>query len=626
MTVNPDLSVVVSFVGQLRHAGVRHVCISPGSRSTPLTAACVREPALRTWLLLDERSAGFFAVGLARMTKQPVVLVCTSGTAAANYFPAVMEARQSRVPLLIVTADRPPELRGVGSNQTVDQVKLYGAYVKWQTDMPTPDGGALLDEQSRTAVFRATAAALAEPAGPVHINWPFREPLLPPVAVADRVAATGSEAEDGSLIDGIVDTGRPDAATSSLPLPGGQPFVRVRRGVRSLPDSDLRALADELSGRERGLLVCGPQDDPRLAESLRLLADALRYPLLADPLSQARTVSGNATLVIDTYDVMLRAWHRAGADSREALRPEVVLRFGQTPTSKALGSFLSQHRNARQIVVDESENWQDPFFCATDVLACDAVDLVNRLVATVRQRAGSGFAQSWLAADASVAATRSSQLLTIPFDAASTTGAVREEAMFEGRLFVELAQLLPADAVLFVGNSMPVRDLDSFFPKGERPLHILANRGVSGIDGVASTALGVAAGAAERGRKAVLVIGDVSFYHDANGLLAARQYGLDLTIILVHNDGGGIFSLLPQAQEDDVFPYFTTPHGLDFEPLVRMYGGVHTRIENWSHFKEAVTQSLRSPGLRVLEIRSNKEINAAWHQRIFDVCTEALSP
>ncbi|MHB1628301.1 MAG: 2-succinyl-5-enolpyruvyl-6-hydroxy-3-cyclohexene-1-carboxylic-acid synthase [Bacilli bacterium] len=673
MTVNPYLSVVVSFVAQLRDAGVEHVCISPGSRSTPLAAACAREPDLRTWILLDERSAGFFAVGLARMTKRPVALVCTSGTAAANYLPAVMEARQSRVPLLIVTADRPPELRGVGSNQTVDQVKLYGSFVKWQADMPTPDGAANLDEQARTAVFRAVAAAVAEPAGPVHMNWPFREPLLPPLAIRAFPSAAVSQPSSPPGRQSPPQHQQSQPRQPSPPV-GRQPFVRVRRGVRRFADGDLEALARDLTGAARGLIVCGPQDDQRLARSLRLLAEALQYPLLADPLSQARAADGRASMVVDSYDVMLRNRQRMGANLREALRPEVILRFGQTPTSKVLGSYLADHRGARQIVVDDTENWQDPFFCATDVLICDAVDLVVRLAAAVEQRPGSAFARDWLEADASVAAARSGQVMAVPKEFASSASAARtdgaadtaavgspfaidgsqsrpesadpsasswlstaspsstpsapphlpEEPLFEGRLFVELAHLLPEGSVLFAGNSMPVRDLDSFFPKGGRPLQIMANRGASGIDGVVSTALGVAAGAAESGRKVVLVIGDVSFQHDAGGLLAARQYALDLTVILVHNDGGGIFSFLPQSTPEDVFPYFSTPHGLDFEPLVRMYGGTHARIAHWSDFRESVAQSLRLPGLHVLEVRTDRETNAAWHQLIFDACSGVL--
>ncbi len=649
MTVNPDLSVVVSFVSQLRHAGVEHVCISPGSRSTPLTAACVREPALRTWSLLDERSAGFFAVGLARMTKRPVALICTSGTAAANYFPAVMEARQSRVPLLIVTADRPPELRGVGSNQTVDQVKLYGSYVKWQADMPTPDGGAMLDEQAKSAVFRAVSEATAEPAGPVHINWPFREPLLPPKGSNTSRAATEPEMADEPVHEPIVQATQSSTAAPLLARPGGRPFVRLRRGIRRLDDSDLRALADDLFQMARGLIVCGPQDDPRLALALRSLAEALQYPLLADPLSQARAAEGRESMVVDAYDVLLRNRRKLHADIWETLRPEVVLRFGQTPTSKVLGSYLSEHRGVRQIVVDDAENWQDPFFCATDVFSCDAVDFAVRLAAAVEQRTESVFARGWLQSNASVAATLLMQTMAVSPEFAAAVGAnstasaprakgagqdhqgtpsspnLPEEPLFEGRIFVELAQLLPEGCVLFAGNSMPVRDLDSFFPKGERALRVMANRGVSGIDGVVSTALGTAVGAAALGRRVVLVIGDVSFYHDANGLLAARQYGLDLTIILVHNDGGGIFSFLPQSTQDDVFPYFSTPHGLDFEPIVRMYGGAYTRIANWVQFRHSVAQSLGSSGLHVLEVRTNRETNAVWHQRIFDACSGVLT-
>jgi 2-succinyl-5-enolpyruvyl-6-hydroxy-3-cyclohexene-1-carboxylate synthase len=614
------LSVSVgAFVGELVHAGVRHFCVCPGSRSTPLALTIARHAGAKLWMHVDERSAGFFALGLAKTRREPVVLVCTSGTAAANFLPAVIEAFYARVPLVVLTADRPHELRGVGAPQTIDQINLFGTHAKWFVDLAEPDAASEMLRYVRTVAGRAVAAALRGPAGPVHINCPYREPLMPNAELA--ASAPERRADD-------------------------RPYVAVSAGLRA-PDAPLVAqLAAELSSVERGLIVCGAQDDPALNEPLTQLAQVLGFPILADPLSGLRCGAHDRTLVLDSYDAFLR-------DSVfvERFAPELVLRFGAMPVSKPLLLYLEHHGACRQIIVDGDAGWNEPTLLASDIvhvdgrLLCIALleafnqtghkhyrgidDRVNPSVISVSPsteftlsaaeglRAGavaniaSGWAQAWRLA------------------AARTRAAIAEHMngiheLFEGKVFAELSALLTENTVLYVGNSMPIRDLDTFFSGGERPLRLLGNRGASGIDGVVSSALGASAAGVG---PTVLVIGDLSFYHDSNGLLASKLHGLNATIILLNNDGGGIFSFLPQAAEPEHFEtLFGTPHGLDFQPLAQTYGARYSRVSNWDAFRAAVRSGLDGDGLQVIEVPTERDRNVTLHREFWPLVSQALVP
>lgn len=586
MVENRDLQAVTAFVEELWEAGVRHVCISPGSRSTPLTMSIARDERFQAWSLLDERSAGFFALGLARQSGTPVALVCTSGTATGNYLPALMEARESRVPLLVLTADRPPELHHVGSNQTVDQLKLYGSFAKWFVEMPLPDATEVIVRHARTVAWRAATCALAAPAGPVHINWPFREPLIPPLN--EHWTATQTQPE---------------------------PILRHVFDATLEPSAEaLSVISSLLSGAKRGLIVCGPMANEDFPQAVSNLASLWNVPIFADPLSQVRCGIHDVSHVVDTYDVWLRNPHVA-----DTVQPDVILRFGQTPTSKVLCQYLSKQTQARQVVVDEVESWRDPFFSATDVVRANPALFCHRLSERLLERltttgtapvaaAGSAtWTKFWLAGNRRLQSVVQSIL--------------QDSDWFEGRVFVELNELLPPGATLFAGNSMPVRDLDSFFATREAAVQILANRGASGIDGVVSTALGVSAVAQG---PVVLVIGDISFYHDLNGLLAATRHNLNLLIILIHNDGGGIFSFLPQAAHPDTFSHFQTSHGIDFRQAVEMYRGSFERVEDWAAFREAVSSGMRRKGISVVELRTDGEANVSLHRTVFKRAEQVL--
>jgi 2-succinyl-5-enolpyruvyl-6-hydroxy-3-cyclohexene-1-carboxylate synthase len=489
----------------------------------------------------------------------------------------VAEAFLSRVPLVVLTADRPHELRDNGAAQTIDQLALYGHHVKWFFDLPEPDGSQMQVQLPHLAALaaRAVSTAAAEPAGPVHLNWPFRDPLVPARVAFDP-----------------------------------PPHVRVSNPWLAPPPKLVEDLAESLRDQPRGLLVVGPQDDPELAGPLARLSKRLGYPILADGLSNVRFGAHARSLVVDTFDAFLR-----DPATAQQLTPDVVVRIGAIPTSKPLLQFLEGQASTRQIVVDPG-GWRDPSRQATEVLHVDPRLLCAALTGVVDAEPDPRWATTWLAVHA--AARRA-------IDAHFAADA----ELSEGKLFAELGNLLPDGAVIYAGNSMPVRDMDSFLAQSDARLRCLSNRGANGIDGVVSSALG--ASAADAG-PVVLVIGDVSFYHDLNGLLAARKHGLDLLVILVNNDGGGIFSFLPQAETEGIGDgsnfelLFGTPHGLDFRPFVEGYGGRFERVEDWSRFGSAVAGGLAGGGLNVVEVPTDRGRNVAQHRAVWRAVAAALTP
>lgn len=590
--LDPTYAFVGAFVQELARGGLAHVCICPGSRSTPLALAFANQlaPRIKVWMHLDERSAAFFALGLARATRMPVALVCTSGTAVANFMPAVVEARQARVPLIVLTADRPPELRDAGAPQTIDQIRFYGAQAKWAVEMPLPEATDTLLRYARTAAARALTEASEAPAGPVQLNFPFREPLMPTVAVLPALPETALQGRAG-----------------------GQTYMTVTTDVALPPDTQVRALAARLGSEAHGLIIAGPMDEPELAAPLVVLARRLGYPILADPLSGLRCGPHDRMPILDAYDAFLR-----DADFVASTPPRLVLRFGAMPTAKPLLQYLQRYPEAEMIVVDRA-GWRDPTLLAATMLRADPLALCTALLAHGegdRRTQHDGRDERW--GDRWGEANRRSR-------AALAKGMAAIEEPFEPRAIAELATLLPDGATLFAGNSMPVRDIDTFFPSGERRIRILGNRGASGIDGVVSTALGVAA--AQDG-PVVLVIGDVSFYHDMNGLLAARQHGLDLTIVLLNNDGGGIFSFLPQAElagRDTFELLWGTPHGLDFRHAAALYGAAYTVADTWPAYREAVARGMAKGGLQIVEVPTERTRNVALHRQLWPAVSEALA-
>jgi len=568
---------VGAFVEELARAGVRHVCAAPGSRSTPLALMVAEHPRLKLWMHLDERSAAFFALGIARASGMPAAVLCTSGTAAANFFPAVVEAQAAGVPLLVLTADRPPELREVGAAQTIDQNRLYGAHAKWFVEVSMPEESPPMLRHARSLAHRAVATSLSSPPGPVHLNFPFREPLVP---VRGEVTASEARAAD-------------------------EPFVAVAQPALALHPDALAQLASMARDATRPLIVCGPQYDAELPEAAARLAAIIGAPILADPLSQLRWGAHDRDAVIEAYDATLRF-----PAHRDALTPDLVLRFGAVPTSRALLDFLGGLGSVPQVVVADAR-WPDPMLVASRVLRGDPAATCKALAGSLTgHRADDGWRRQWISLDAAA-----SRALRSFFDGL--------DEPFEGRALAEIADAVPDGGTLWVSSSMPIRDLDTFGRGGSRRVRVLANRGANGIDGVVSSALGAAA---VGDGPLVLAIGDIALYHDMNGLLAAKQHGLSATIVLVNNDGGGIFSFLPQASHPKHFErLFGTPHGLDFAHAARLYGAEYRHAETWDAFRSAVRAGIGRPGLTLVELRTERARNVELHRLAREAVGRALS-
>jgi 2-succinyl-5-enolpyruvyl-6-hydroxy-3-cyclohexene-1-carboxylate synthase len=397
----------------------------------------------------------------------------------------------------------------------------------------------------------------------VHLNFPFREPLIP--------------------------------AMRDVPHSGDAPASRVTTALRRASRESLAALAAELHAIPRGIIVCGPQDDDALPAAVAVLGRALGYPVLADPLSGVRCGEHDRSLIVSAYDAFLR-----DADLAAALLPDAVLRFGAQPTSKPLVQMLRACAGAREIVVDAEDGWTEPLPPGTEIVRADPTSFCDDL-ASAAGNAQSDWARTWMSCETSARAAIGSH-----FDG--------HAEISEPAVIADLASVLPDGATVFAGNSMPVRDLDSLFPAIERRIRFLANRGVNGIDGVVSSALGASTAAAPL----VLVIGDLSFYHDMNGLLAAKQHGVSATIVLVNNDGGGIFSFLPQAQHPERFEaLFGTPHGLDFSAAAAVYGLEFVRAATRAEFRAAVARSIASPGVQIIEVRTDRAENVGVHREIW---------
>lgn len=546
------------------------VCIAPGSRSAPLAMAFARHPRLRVMVHLDERCASFFALGLARTEGRPVALLCTSGTAAAEFHPAVIEASHSRVPLIVLTADRPPELREVGANQVIDQARLYGGAVRWYFDpgppQPPEDGGRFWRRLAARAVAEATGAA----PGPVHLNLPLREPLTPAVGTAPE------------------------------PLPAVGPPLHVAAARAAPEEADVDRLALALAAARRPLVVAGSMEDgERCLPALERLQRALGAPLLAEPTSQLRR-RGVAGLIV-AYDAMLRSrsWARRH-------RPDLVLRLGAVPTSKALGGFLSG-AGTPLVEVDPGGGWRDPELLAEQILRCDPALLLDALATRLEGPGGGSWLAGWEGADRAAQAELGRALEAAP--------------LHEGHVVRALAGALPRHTRLLVGSSMPIRDVDAFWPATSAEVHLSGNRGASGIDGVVSTAMGAAAGP----HPSALLIGDLSLYHDMNGLWAIRRHRLAPLIVVLDNDGGGIFSGLPQALHDDVFEeLFGTPLGLRLEDVARLYDLPFHLVETPAGLA-AVLERARSEAPAMVCARFTRESSAEGHRAAWAAVAAALA-
>ncbi|NMH71539.1 2-succinyl-5-enolpyruvyl-6-hydroxy-3-cyclohexene-1-carboxylic-acid synthase [Bacillus sp. RO2] len=569
---------LAAFVDELVKSGLEDAVISPGSRSTPIALLLAEHPDIHVTVLIDERSAAFYALGLAKTKNKPVAILCTSGTAAANYYPAIVEAYQSRLPLIVLTADRPHELRDVGAPQAIDQLKMYGDYVKWFVEMSLPENTDRMIRYARTMAARATGTSLSSPMGPVHLNFPLREPLIPDLE-AEELWSKCKESKE--------------------------PIVEVNVGKYSISDDQARFFAMLMSERKKGIIVCGEMPQSKsdaFSNAITELSHTLKYPIFADPLSGLRTGAHGKETVMEGYDAFLRA-----DEVKKNLEPEIIIRFGAMPVSKSLMQYISKSNSAIQIVVDGDGGWRDPTLQASYMVHAEETLFCQKVRGNLSIRDSLEWMDGIKALN-----DRTKKILS---------NEQKEGGMFEGRIISELQSMLPDCSAIFVGNSMPIRDVDTFLNTDDKKLTVLANRGANGIDGVVSTALA----ASKAYENLVLVIGDLSFYHDMNGLLAAKLLKLNITVVLVNNDGGGIFSFLPQSKVERHFEaLFGTPTGINFEHAVKLFEGDYMRAESWSDFQEAVSYSITQKGLKVIEVPTNRAENEEIHRKLWKIVSQEM--
>lgn len=556
-------SYVNQFVETVKQAGVKDVVICPGSRSTPLAYAFAKSEGFYFYRQIDERSAAFFALGIAKAKKLPVVLLCTSGTAAANFFPAIVEAYYARIPLLVITADRPHELREVGAPQAIDQINLFGKHVKWAVDFPIPEDNDESLPFIERHIHRAITTAKALPMGPVHINVPFREPLLINME-KQQLKMQVSQTEMGQLVP-------------------GEEFVTWYKNL--------------LQTEEKGLIVVG--DSLQTTEGFWEFAKMLQWPILADPLSNLRSLVPKDCLhlCIDQYDAILKA-----NTFKDYVVPKVVVRFGAQPVSKPLTQFLKACRPTVFIVVDESPIFRDSLHIVTHHVQVGAASLWI----PIEKKQVSSYLDNW---------TKANDIAT------KHIHAYIEMEEDEGALAATLFNTLPDGVDLFASSSMPIRDVDTFFNKTTKDIHLYANRGTNGIDGVVSTALGVQAATKRPG---YLLIGDLAFIHDVNGLIVSRFQHTNITIVVMNNDGGGIFSYLPQSTETNYFEHlFGTPTGLKFSHIAAMYDAQYDAVNTKEEFQKVLDQQ-KMKEVRIIEVFTDRQVNTETHRKLWTAISKEL--
>ncbi len=552
-----NLDWATALVRGLAESGVRHAVLSPGSRSTPLALACDRCGAISLRVVPDERSAAYFALGISKASDRPAAVICTSGTAAANWYPAVIEASMDDVPVVLLTADRPAHLRDTGANQTIDQRNLYGIYPRAFIGLEAPGPDTPDPSPARQAGLDAATIARGPRPGPVHVNVAFDEPLFSP--------------------DALDENGWTPKAPFAAPISSTKPDAAT-----------VAALAERIAGAP-GILVCGRDDyQPGFASELTALATRIDCPVIADPLSGLRWGSHDRSRVLTATDLLLRS-----ADFVSHNRPQWALQFGRAPTSAATLKLLA-HPDTELCLVSDQDRWADPSATAAQKIISDPLELVRALKNCQQSRASDDWCGAWLAME-----KQATDLCRSP-----------EQTPAEAGLVAAIEHALPDNAALFVGNSMVIRAFDAFGRGRDEDMRVFGNRGASGIDGNVSTILGLAAVSAT---DVVGVIGDLTLYHDMNGLLAAKD--LNATIVVVNNGGGAIFDLLGQRKLPNFEKLWLTPTGLDIGRIAGLYGLQHTCITSGADLRLAIARGIGEPGVAMIEYQVDRcDSTSRWSE------------
>ncbi|MDY7013273.1 MAG: 2-succinyl-5-enolpyruvyl-6-hydroxy-3-cyclohexene-1-carboxylic-acid synthase [Cyanobacteriota bacterium] len=563
-----------TLVETLSRLGLTTAILCPGSRCAPLTVAFAQHPQIEAISILDERSAAFFALGLAKRSGIPVALVCTSGTAGANFYPAIIEAKYSRIPLLVFTADRPPELRDCHAGQTIDQVKLYGCYPNWQVELALPSPTGELFPYLRQTLIQAWRRSRVPLSGVVHLNVPLREPLAPTSQAETSILEAQFQSDD--FFAGL--------SLSRSPIHPPQ---------SSIPSDIVQAWQQ----CDRGIIIAGlaqPRHPQAYCSAIARLSQSLGFPVLAEGLSPLRNHADFNPYLITTYDPILRNPQLA-----EDLTPDLVIQLGELPTSKQLRIWL-EAVSAQRWAIDPAPDNLDPLHGRTTHLQL-SVEQIPPLVKGWLGQKQARYLKQWLNAEMKVRQALDRSMAETDF-------------LFEGKLPWLLSQYLPHKTPIFIANSMPVRDVEYFWQPNNQQFQLFFNRGANGIDGTLSTALGIS----HRCHSSILLTGDLALLHDTNGFLVRDRFAGHLTIIVINNQGGGIFEMLAISQFEPPFEeYFATPQEINFAQLCNTYGIEHQPIYSWQQLQSLLT-SLPDSGIRVLEIKTNRKSDAPWRQEMLD--------
>lgn len=586
--INRNILWTETFVHELVSAGVKCACISPGSRNTPLTLAFANSKNIKSYVLIDERSCAFFALGLAKSSNSPVALVSTSGTATAEFYPAIIEAYQQRVPLIVCTADRPPELLDVGANQTINQNNLYKNHIRWFIDLGLPEPTIRRLKHIKSTARRAVYESFLRSRGPVHLNFPFRKPFEP-------------EFHTDKIEKDIIDFAKKNGDKKKI-------FVETEETKNVKDEKWFKEITSQILNIDKGLIIVGPENyNPHFAQNVTKLAAKLGYPILADGCSNIRFGKHDKKLIISNFDAFLRSESFANK-----IRPDFILHLGRTITSKALDTFL-ERCNAPRYMINDYGDWFDPSNKSLAALDCKPFLFCEKINDFLEgknfQRQQTDWLYTFLKAD------KISERIKIQI-------VDNAKALNEPSITTEVLTLLPDDSQIMVSNSMPVRDFDYFASNSDKKLKIFNNRGASGIDGITSTALGIKAG---NNKPTVLITGDLAFYYDVNGMLAASKYSLPLIIVLVNNNGGGIFEILPISNYGKVFKdYFVTPHNLDFSHFVKAYNGNYKKVKTRDEFRSAFKNSIKKKNFTVIEIPTDAAKSLAQRKKFWNEISKKI--
>lgn len=574
---------IAALVDEFYQLGVRHAVFSPGSRSTTMAMLFKEHEGFETYMNIDERSASFMALGIAKAHKEPTVLVCTSGSAVAHYLPAILEAQYTGIPLVVLSADRPHTLLHVGAPQTVDQHKIFGTAVNYFEELAVPQESHYYT-YPRQVARKAYMKAMDTKKGPVHINVPLFEPLVPELS--------RNHFEAGRSSFKVV---KPNYS-SVFGCDNRNNLTHINNAIDIAHGNDgTKEINDLLKRYERILILAGPQIDIDEAETIRSFGAALQAPILADPLSNVRGC-GTSKVVISTYDALLAGqalWHE--------LKPDCVIQFGQIVVSKRVQQMIASWTDVEYIEVNPTMDSMNPTGKTTMHVQA-SIDVFTHLYG--KNNNSDTYLNIWRRLDQA-----GKKQLSLAID---------EPHCFEGRTIRELQKQIPEDGQIFVANSMTIRDFDYFWFSGESKAVLYGNRGVNGIDGTISTALGLAV----NGRPTYLVTGDLSLFHDLNGLAVAKTHNLNLTIILHNNDGGGIFEYLPQKGTKHFDYLFSTSQGLDYSGAAKLYGCGYTKISSPDELSSALAKIGQESGVHIIEIPTNREYSRELHKKYTKVSVD----